>query len=159
LLAIIGETHEGKLMGTKRASFAHGGEALGRRGVVSGLSREAREKGSTTELVCRFPIRTRRRWVVGCALRGNIDDPSEYAYYLAYRLKETPVDELIQIASRRWQLEDSFEATKGEVGLDEFKVLKWEGWYRHITLCLSAHAKPARFDTVLQPYCNRASTG
>jgi SRSO17 transposase len=88
-------------------------------------------------------------------LRRNIDDPSEYAYYLAYRPKETPVDELIQLAGRRWQLEDSFEATKGEVCLDEYEVRKWEGWYRHITLCLSAHAKPVRFDT----YCNCTATG
>jgi SRSO17 transposase len=77
------------------------------------------------------------RWLL---LRRNIDDSSEYAYYLAYGPKETPVDELIQIAGRRWQVEDSFEAAKGEVGLDEYEVRKWEGWYRHITLCLLAHA-------------------
>ena len=36
--------------------------------------------------------------------------------------------------------EDSFEAAKGEVGLDEYEVRKWEPWHRHITLCLLAHA-------------------
>ncbi len=39
-----------------------------------------------------------------------------------------------------WFIEDSFEAAKGEVGLDEYEVRKWEGWQRHITLCLLAHA-------------------
>lgn len=44
------------------------------------------------------------------------------------------------IASRRWSIEDSFEAAKGEVGLDEYEVRKWDGWHRHKTLCLLAHA-------------------
>jgi SRSO17 transposase len=73
-------------------------------------------------------------------LRRTIEDPAEYAYYLTYAPAETPVHELVQIAGRRWQVEDGFEAAKGEVGLDEYEVRKWEGWHRHITLCLLAHA-------------------
>ena len=45
------------------------------------------------------------RWLV---LRRNIDDPSECAYYLAYGAKRTPVQELIRIVGRRWQIEDCF---------------------------------------------------
>jgi SRSO17 transposase len=77
------------------------------------------------------------RWLL---MRRSIEDPNEYAYYLAYGPAETPVRELIQIAGRRWSIEDSFEAAKGEVGLDEYEVRKWDGWHRHITLCLLAHA-------------------
>jgi SRSO17 transposase len=77
------------------------------------------------------------RWLL---LRRNIDDPTEYAYYLAYGPAETPVRQLIRIAGRRWQVEDCFEAAKGEVGLDEYEVRKWDGWHRHTTLCLLAHA-------------------
>jgi SRSO17 transposase len=77
------------------------------------------------------------RWLL---MRRNIDDPTEYAYYLAYGPAETPVRQLIRIAGRRWQVEDCFEAAKGEVGLDDYEVRKWEGWHRHTTLCLLAHA-------------------
>ena len=70
----------------------------------------------------------------------NIDDPTEYAYYLAYGPAETPVRHLIRIAGRRWQIEDRFEAAKGEVGLDDYEVRKRDGWHRHATLCLLAHA-------------------
>ncbi len=77
------------------------------------------------------------RWLL---MRRSIEDPAELAYYLAYGPAETPVHELIRIVGRRWQVEDSFEAAKGEVGLDEYEVRKWEGWHRHITLCLLAHA-------------------
>jgi SRSO17 transposase len=77
------------------------------------------------------------RWLL---VRRNIDDPSELAYYLAYGPKGTLPEELIRVAGSRWAIEDSFEAAKGEVGLDEYEVRKWEGWHRHITLCLLAHA-------------------
>ena len=77
------------------------------------------------------------RWLL---VRRNIDDPSELAYYLAYGPKGTPPEELIRVAGRRWAIEDSFEVAKGEVGLDEYEVRKWEAWHRHITLCLLAHA-------------------
>ncbi len=77
------------------------------------------------------------RWLL---IRRGIDDPEEYAYYLAYGPAQTPAEELIRIAGRRWQVEDCFEAAKGEVGLDEYEVRKWEAWYRHVTLSLLAHA-------------------
>ena len=77
------------------------------------------------------------RWLL---LRRSIGDPTELAYYLAYGPKETPAEELIRVAGRRWQVEDCFEQAKGEVGLDEYEVRKWEAWYRHVTLSLLAHA-------------------
>jgi SRSO17 transposase len=77
------------------------------------------------------------RWLL---MRRGIEDPTEYAYYLAYGPAETPIEELIGVAGRRWAIEDGFKAAKGEVGLDEYEVRKWDGWYRHVTLCLLAHA-------------------
>jgi SRSO17 transposase len=73
-------------------------------------------------------------------VRRSIEYPAEHAYYPAYGPAETPVHELIRIAGRRWSIEDCFEQAKGEVGLDEYEVRKWDGWHRHITLCLLAHA-------------------
>ena len=40
----------------------------------------------------------------------------------------------------RWAIEEGFEAAKGEVGLDQYEVRRWDGWYRHVTLALLAHA-------------------
>jgi hypothetical protein len=67
-------------------------------------------------------------------MRRGIEDPAEYAYYLVYGPKETTVEELIRVAGKRWIIEACFEAAKGEVGLDEYEVRKWDGWHRHITL-------------------------
>lgn len=77
------------------------------------------------------------RWLL---MRRSITDPEEIAYYLCYAPAHTTVQELIGITDRRWTIEDCFEAAKGEVGLDEYEVRKWDGWHRHVTLCLLAHA-------------------
>ena len=77
------------------------------------------------------------RWLL---MRRSIAEPEKIAYYLCYGPAQTTVEELIRIAGRRWVIEDCFEAAKGEVGLDEYEVRKWDGWHRHVTLCLLAHA-------------------
>jgi SRSO17 transposase len=74
-------------------------------------------------------------------VRRSLGDPSELAYYLACGPKETLAEELIRVAGRSWTIEDCFEEAKGEVGLDEYEVRKWEACYRHVTLSsLLAHA-------------------
>jgi SRSO17 transposase len=77
------------------------------------------------------------RWLL---MRRGIAEPEKICYYLCYGPAQTSVQELVGIAGRRWVVEDCFEAAKGEVGLDEYEVRKWDGWYRHVTLCLLAHA-------------------
>lgn len=52
----------------------------------------------------------------------------------------TPLDVLVRVAGMRWTIEECFEAAKGEVGLDQYKIHSWHGWYRHITLSIFAHA-------------------
>ena len=48
--------------------------------------------------------------------------------------------QVVQVAGTRWQVEQAFELAKGEVGLDEYEVRTWVGWYRHITLAMFALA-------------------
>ena len=37
-------------------------------------------------------------------------------------------------------MEESLEIAKGEVGLADDEVRRWDGWYRHVTLALLARA-------------------
>jgi len=77
------------------------------------------------------------RWLL---VRRQIEDPRELAYYLCYGEAETTAPELIRIAGSRWRVEDCLAEAKGECGLDEYEVRKWEGWHKHVTLTLLAHA-------------------
>src|SRR2546425_4273125 len=58
----------------------------------------------------------------------------------------TSLEEMVDASGTRWTVEQCFEEAKGEVGLDEYEVRSWQGWYRHITLCMLAQA----FLTVLR---------
>jgi SRSO17 transposase len=78
-----------------------------------------------------------RRWLL---VRCDAEDPDDHAYFLAYGPTETEADELIRVCTTRWQIEEGFAQAKGEVGLDQYEVRKWEAWQRHTTLCLLAHA-------------------
>jgi len=77
------------------------------------------------------------RWLL---VRRSIEKPEEIAYYLAAGPENTTLVTLAEVAGKRWSVEISFEEAKGEAGLDEYEVRKWESWYRHITLSLLAHA-------------------
>ncbi|MCG1019692.1 IS701 family transposase, partial [Mycetohabitans sp. B4] len=74
-------------------------------------------------------------------VRRSLDEKREHAYYLVYAPRSKASKQaLVKVAGRRWQIETSFEAAKGECGLDQYEVRRWQGWYRHITLTLLAHA-------------------
>ena len=72
--------------------------------------------------------------------RRSVSDPTEVAYYRASGPAGTPLAALARAAGSRWAVEVGFEQAKGEVGLDQYEVRRWEAWHRHITLALLAHA-------------------
>ena len=72
--------------------------------------------------------------------RRSIARPEELAYYVCFGPADTTLEDLVWVAGTRWTIEECFEEAKGQVGLDQYEVRKWEGWYRHITLAMLAHA-------------------
>jgi len=79
-------------------------------------------------------------WEHWLLVRRSIRDPQEVAYYVVFAPEGTPLATLVQVAGTRWSIEECFETGKGDVGLDQYQVRKWAGWYRFITLALLAHA-------------------
>jgi SRSO17 transposase len=72
-------------------------------------------------------------------LRRN-DTTGELAYYRCYTAAEVPMSELVRVAGWRWKIEESFQAAKGQAGLDEHQVRRWCSWYRWTTLAMLAMA-------------------
>jgi SRSO17 transposase len=87
--------------------------------------------------VNRPPQQGWRRWVL---VRRKLEDPSEVTAFAVFTPEETELETMVRIAGSRWTIEVTFEEAKGEVGLDEYEVRSWTGWYRHITLAMWAHA-------------------
>jgi SRSO17 transposase len=88
----------------------------------------------------RLPFDSPQGWAQGGLARRSVSDPEEIAYYRVFAPEGTAVAELAQVAGTRWTIESGFERAKGEVGVDEYEVRRWESWHRHITLVLLADA-------------------
>ena len=72
--------------------------------------------------------------------RRSLADPRDLAYYLCYGPATTSLGDLVHVAGSRWAIEETFQTGKGEVGLDHYQVRRYDGWYRHTTLAMFAHA-------------------
>lgn len=80
-------------------------------------------------------------WSHGLLVRRSIEEQPEHAYYRTYApARKATLQSLVRVAGQRWQIEQAFQAAKGECGLDHYEVRHWQGWYRHITLAMLAHA-------------------
>lgn len=73
-------------------------------------------------------------------IRRSISKPSELAYYIVHSPTPVPLVELVWVAGSRWAVEETFQFTKNETGLDHYQVRKYHAWYRHITLSMLAAA-------------------
>lgn len=73
-------------------------------------------------------------------VRRSLTDPTDLAYYLCHGPERTPLRELARVAGARWAIEETFQTAKGQVGLDQYQVRRYDSWYRHITLAMLAHA-------------------
>lgn len=80
---------------------------------------------------------TRSYWLL---VRRSLSDPDDLAYYLCHGPERTPLRELVRVAGARWAIEETFQTAKGQVGLDQYQVRRYDSWYRHITLAMLAHA-------------------
>lgn len=81
-----------------------------------------------------------QRWLVVRRSTVSGEKPAELAYVLVFAPDGTTLAEMATAIGTRWTVEQCFEEGKGEVGLDHYEVRSWQGWYRHITLCMLAHA-------------------
>ena len=68
------------------------------------------------------------------------DTTGEHAYLRCYSPRPVPLRSLVAVAGQRWRIEESFQAAKGLVGLDQHQVRRWTSWHRWTTLAMLAHA-------------------
>lgn len=82
-------------------------------------------------------------WQHWLLIRKSLDEgtkPAEMAYVLVFAPTGTSLEETVEAFGSRWTVEQCFEEGKGEVGLDEYEIRSWHGWFRHITLSMVALA-------------------
>ncbi|MFI0420075.1 IS701 family transposase [Spongiactinospora sp. 9N601] len=82
-----------------------------------------------------------QRWLL--VRRGLTPDDLgelEVAYYLCFGPAGTGIEQLVRIAGSHWAIEECFQSARNAVGLDQYQVRRYDGWHRHITLAMLAHA-------------------
>jgi len=61
--------------------------------------------------------------------------PAEKTYYLVFGPAGTALSVMAWAVGSRWGIEEEFENAK-DLGLDQYEVRSWVGWFRHVTLVL-----------------------
>lgn len=109
------------------------------------LSAGAGTKGERLYDWARLPLARRggsvqAHWQHWLLFRRHRTDPDDVTYYVVFGPANTSLATLARVAGMRWTVEECFELAKQEVGLDDYEVRSWHGWYRHITLAMLALA-------------------
>jgi SRSO17 transposase len=84
----------------------------------------------------RGPSDPGQRWLL---VRRN-RKTGELAFYHCWMPHPTPLAVLVNVAGRRWTVEERIQTSKGLCGLDQHQVRRWRSWYRWMTLAMLAHA-------------------
>ena len=109
----------------------------------------AKGHAATIGVGCQYDPGRSRVGGIGCwcvlGQGSGIADPEDLAYYACFGTGDVSLAELVLVAGTGWIIEDAFKEAKQkeakqEVGLDEYQVRLWVGWYRHITLAMLAPA-------------------
>jgi SRSO17 transposase len=67
-------------------------------------------------------------WHRRLLVRRRLRAPMELTASVVCAPHATSVQEVVRVAGSRWTVESSFEAAKGEVGLDPYEVRSWTAW-------------------------------
>jgi SRSO17 transposase len=75
----------------------------------------------------------------------------ELAFYRCWSPTPVSLPTLVRVAGIRWCVEESFQAAKGQVGLDHYQVRGWTPWHRFVTLAMLALAFLTMLATTAAP--------
>ncbi|MBL8793958.1 MAG: IS701 family transposase [Planctomycetia bacterium] len=71
-------------------------------------------------------------------VRRSLSQEAEVKYHRSHAPADITLEKLAQVRGGHWSVEQSFEAAKGECGLDEYETRGWVGWHHHTALSLLA---------------------
>lgn len=75
-------------------------------------------------------------WLV---IKRSLGDNPEYSYYISNAPLSTRLKTFVWLSGVRWAIEQCFEETKTELGMDHYELRKLPGWRHHILTCILAH--------------------
>lgn len=75
-------------------------------------------------------------WLI---IKKSIDKDPDYSFFLSNAPAETTLKTLVWLCGLRWPIEQAFEESKTELGMDHYEVRKFPGWNHHMLTCMLGH--------------------
>lgn len=75
-------------------------------------------------------------WLV---MKRTLGDDPTYWFYISNASRCARLPLFVWLSGVRWAIEQCFEETKGELGMDHYEVRKYAGWHHHMLTCMLAH--------------------
>ncbi len=75
-------------------------------------------------------------WLI---IRRTLSNNPQYDYFISNAPASTRLKTFVWLSGLRWAIEQCFEETKTELGLDHYEVRKFMGWHHHMLVCMLAH--------------------
>lgn len=72
-------------------------------------------------------------------IRRTLGDDPKYSFFISNASSSTKLKTLVWLSGLRWAIEQCFEETKSELGMDHYEVRKFTGWHHHMLTCMLAH--------------------
>lgn len=72
-------------------------------------------------------------------IRRTVGEDRQYSYFISNAPTSVRLATLVWLSGLRWSIEQCFEETKTELGMDQYEVRKFPGWHHHILTCMLGH--------------------
>jgi SRSO17 transposase len=86
--------------------------------------------------LCKDGLPERTVWLV---LKRTLGVEPTYAYYISNAPMSTPLRTFVWLSGLRWAVEQCFEESKTELGMDHYEGRKYPGWHHHMLTTMLAH--------------------
>jgi len=86
--------------------------------------------------LCKEGLPERTVWLV---IKRTMGAKPEYSYYISNAPVSTPWRLLVWLSGVRWAIEQCFEESKTELGMDHYEIRKYAGWHHHMLTTMLAH--------------------
>jgi SRSO17 transposase len=86
--------------------------------------------------LCKDGLPERTVWLV---LKRTVGAEPSYAYYISNAPASTPLSRFVWLSGLRWAIEQCFEESKTELGMDHYEVRQYPGWHHHMLTTMLAH--------------------
>ena len=87
-------------------------------------------------MLCKESLPYKAVWLV---MKRTLGERPAYSYYISNAPVSTRLRVFVWLSGIRWAIEQCFEETKMELGMDHYEIRKYPGWQHNMITCMLAH--------------------